>query len=219
MVRNNFHGEKNWCTLTIPCPAEKFLAAPYYSSLTKIFIMKKIPLIVASGFLFLSSCNNETKTSAASESTSENSQAQKNLDAHHVVVKAFETGDVSGLDNVISADFVDHTDMGDKKGVDSLKSMVNFVHTNFKDMKVETVKELADDNYVMSWLKYTGTSDGKMMMPAGPYDLDAIETTKFQDGKAVEHWTFMEAQDNVKMNQQMQAMMTNMPKRDTTKKK
>lgn len=181
--------------------------------------MKKILFAASAGlFCLFTACNNETKTSAASESTSENSQAQKNLDAHHVVVKAFETGDVTGLDNVIAADFVDHSDMGDKKGVDSLKAMINWVHTNFKDMKTETVKELADDNYVMSWLRFTGTGDGKMM-PAGPYDMDAIETTKFENGKAVEHWTFMEAQDNAKMNQQMQAMMSNMPKKDTTKKK
>lgn len=180
--------------------------------------MKKILFAVSAGALcFLTACNNESKTSAASESTAENSQAQKNIEAQHTVIKAFQTGDVSGIDSVVTADFVDHTDMGDKKGVDSLKAMVNFVRSNFKDMKTETVKELADDNYVMSWIHYTGTSDGKMM-PAGPFDMDAIETTRFENGKGVEHWSFSEAQDMAKFMQRMQ-QMNNMPKKDTARKK
>jgi hypothetical protein len=171
--------------------------------------MKKILFAASAGLLCLfTACNNETKTSTASEGGAESTQPQKNLEANHVVMKAFETGDVSGLDSVISADFVDHTDQGDKKGVDSLKSMVNMIRSTFKDMKIETVKELADDNYVMSWIHYTGTGDGKMM-PPGPFDMDAIETTKFQNGKAVEHWSFGETQDMTKM---MQAQMQNMGK-------
>jgi Predicted ester cyclase len=133
-------------------------------------------------------------------------------------MKAFETGDVSGLDSVISADFVDHTDQGDKKGVDSLKSMVNMIRSTFKDMKIETVKELADDNYVMSWIHYTGTGDGKMM-PPGPFDMDVIETTKLQNGKAVEHWSFGETQDVTKMMQAQMQNMGKMNKKDAATKK
>jgi predicted SnoaL-like aldol condensation-catalyzing enzyme len=177
--------------------------------------MKKILFAVWAGLFFLfTSCNNSTPVSSEA---SDNSQAQKNMEANHTVTKAFETGDVSGLDSVISADFVDHTDQGDKKGVDSLKAMVNWVHNNMKDMKMETVKELADDNYVMSWMHYTGTGDGAMM-PAGPYDMDIIETTKFRDGKAVEHWAFGEMQDMGKMMKE-QMQMGKMNKPDTSKMK
>ena len=181
--------------------------------------MKKIFVAASAGLCcVLAACNNESKTSTASETTAESSQAQKNLDAQHVVIKAFQTGDVSGLDSIVSADFVDHTDMGDKKGVDSLKAMVNWVRTTFKDMKTETVKELADDNYVMSWIHYTGTSDGTMM-PPGPFDMDAIETTRFENGKGVEHWSFSEAQDMAKFMQQQMQHMGKMPKKDTAAKK
>jgi predicted SnoaL-like aldol condensation-catalyzing enzyme len=177
--------------------------------------MKKIPFIFCAGLVcFCYSCNN----SPMAGSGAANSQAQKNLEANHTVVKAFETGDVSGLDSVISADFVDHTDQGDKKGVDSLKAMVNMMHNNFKDMKMETVKELTDSNYVMAWMHYTGTGDG-VMMPAGPFDMDIIETTRFQDGKAVEHWAFGEMQDMSKMMRQQMQSMGNMNKPDTSKMK
>src|SRR5687767_5196009 len=88
---------------------------------------------------------------------------------------------------------------GDKKGRESLKAMVNMIHSNFKDMKMEKVREVADDEYVFTWMRYSGTSDGAMGMPKGPYDMSAIEVAKFKDGKAVEHWSFMDMQDMMEM--------------------
>ena len=73
-------------------------------------------------------------------------------------MNAFQTGDASGLDSVIADDFIDHTDRGDKKGKDSLKAMVKFVHDNFKDMKTEKVRDVADGDYVYSWVNYSGTT-------------------------------------------------------------
>ncbi len=122
-----------------------------------------------------------------------------NIASSDVIMKAFQTGDVSGIDSVVSDDFLDHTDRGDMKGRDSLKAMVNWVHANMKDMKTEKVREVADGDFVYSWMRYTGTSDGSMGMPNGPYDMKAIEVAKYNDGKAVEHWSFMDAQDMMKM--------------------
>ena len=99
---------------------------------------------------------------------------KKNLAASDVVMKAFQTGDASGLDSVIADDFIDHTDRGDKKGRDSLKAMVNFVHANFKDMKMEKIRDAADGDYVYSWMTYSGTSDGNMGMPKGPYKMSVL---------------------------------------------
>jgi len=93
--------------------------------------MKKNLLMICS-FLLLSliSCNNdkggEGKLSA---------QAQKNLDAVHLINKAVETGDVSTLDKAIAADAVDHTSMGECKGIDSIKSELSKIHTMATDMK------------------------------------------------------------------------------------
>jgi predicted SnoaL-like aldol condensation-catalyzing enzyme len=132
------------------------------------------------------------------------------------VAKAFETGDVSAIDSVVADDFVDHTDRGDKVGRDSLKAMVNMVRTNFKDMKMETIRELADDEYTFQWMHYTGTSDG-LMMPAGPFDMHGMEITKFRDGKAVEHWAYMDVAEMMKMMGQQGAPPP--PPMDTTKAK
>ncbi|HEV8282789.1 MAG TPA: ester cyclase [Chitinophagaceae bacterium] len=178
--------------------------------------MKKILFAISAVLLwFCFSCNSGTTASSSEKET--NSQVQKNLDASHVVSKAFETGDASGVDSVIADDFVDHTDHGDVKGKDSLKAMINMVHTSFTDMKQETIKEIADNDYVFTWMRFTGTSNGAMGMPPGPYDMQAIEAVKCRDGKITEHWEFMDMRDFGKMMQQMQSMGKN--KMDTTKMK
>jgi hypothetical protein len=78
------------------------------------------------------------------------------------------------------------------------------VHQIAKDMKMETVHELGDDQYVFSWMHFTGTSTGGMM-PPGPYDMHAIEVSKFRDGKVVEHWEFDDPAEMMKMMSQMPA--------------
>jgi predicted ester cyclase len=158
--------------------------------------MKKLFVAIAA-FCICISCN-DNSTSGGSDA------AKKNIAASDAISNAFSTGDVSKVDSFVSDDFLDHTDQGDKKGKDSLKAMINMVHTNMKDMKVEKIKELADDEFVMTWQRYTGTSNGAMGMPAGPYDMSAIEVAKFKDGKAIEHWSFMDMATMMKMMGSMQ---------------
>lgn len=170
--------------------------------------MKKI-FIAVFGLFFIASCNDD----AGAPHSHDSEKKEKNIAASNAISKAFETGDVSAIDSFVSEDFIDHTDRGDFKGKDSLKAAVKFVHANFKDMKTEKVHELADDDYVFSWMRYTGTSDGSMGMPKGPYDMSSIEVAKFKDGKAIEHWNFMEIRDVMKM------MPPPPPPKDTTKGK
>src|SRR5678810_995599 len=103
--------------------------------------MKKIfSAAFAALVFFFSSCTDTSSTSATMDKK-ENTSVQKNLASNDAITKAFETGDVKGLDSAVSDDFLDHTDHGDVKGRDSLKAMVNMVHTMMKDMKMEKVHE------------------------------------------------------------------------------
>jgi predicted SnoaL-like aldol condensation-catalyzing enzyme len=176
--------------------------------------MKQILSLFAISLVFCClSCNNDkTAGDSTSADKKDNSMAEKNLAASHIVDKAFETGDPSNIDSAIASDFVDHTDMGDKNR-DSLKTMIVSMHKNFPDMKMEMVKEVADNDYVFSLMRYSGTSNGQMGMPAGPYDMKAIEVVRFKDGKGVEHWSFMQMADMMKM------MAPPMGKDDKMKKK
>ncbi len=172
--------------------------------------MKKlISTVTLASICFLISCNSK-------ESGGMSDKAKKNLDASHIVSDAFMSGDASKIDDAVASDFVDHTDRGDM-GRDSLKAMINMMKKEFPDMKMTMGKEVADDDYVMSAMEFTGTSNGQMGMPAGPYDIHAIQMVKFKDGKAVEHWEYMRNDDAMKMVQGMaQAMRA---QADTTKMK
>src|SRR3954447_11415552 len=122
--------------------------------------------IVAGAFCFFISCNTATNTPSESKA---NDAAQKNLAAANGVNKAIETGDVSNLGDYIATDAVDHAGMqGDVKGLDSIKAELAKIHTMVSDMKVETIKELVDSEYVFQWLRFTGTSTtSDMGMPSG----------------------------------------------------
>ena len=179
--------------------------------------MKKIFFASFAGLIcFCSSCT-DTGTTSTTSDKKDNTAMQKNMAANDVISKAFETGDVKGMDSVIADDFVDHTDHGDVKGRDSLKAMVSMIHTMMKGMKMETIHNMGDDEYVSSWMRYSGTSDGSMGMAKGPFDMHAIELTKFKDGKAVEHWSFMDMRDMMKM--MPPPAMGNMNTVDTVKMK
>jgi len=147
--------------------------------------------------------------------------AQKNLDAMHGVTKCFETGDFSKLGDYIATDAVDHGgDNGDIKGLDTLKTEFAKWVATMSDQKTDIIKELADDEYVMSWEHNTGTykTDGMGHKAGDKMDMKALEVARFKDGKAVEHWTFMEPADMMKMMSNMQKPSMAMPADSTMKK-
>ena len=154
--------------------------------------MKKFLFIASAGCIFLLTSCSDKKEGGISD------KAKKNLEASHIVSDAFMSGDVSKIDDAVAADFIDHTDHGDK-GRDSLKAMITTMKKTMGDMKMTLMKELADDDYVFSEMEFTGTSNGEMGMPKGPYDWHVIEAVKFKDGKAVEHWEYMRNDDVMKM--------------------
>jgi predicted SnoaL-like aldol condensation-catalyzing enzyme len=158
--------------------------------------MKKVCLAAAGMLCLLAACNNPQETTTTG---GDQSMAQKNLDAVHTVNKAFETGDVSHISEVVTPDFIDHTDMGDKIGPDSLKAAITMMHKGSSDMKMETIKEVADNDYVFEMMRYHGTSDGSMGMPKGPFDMHAVEVIRFKDGKGAEHWSFVNGVEMMKM--------------------
>lgn len=153
--------------------------------------MKKFLFSISTGFLcFLISCNN-------------NAAGDKNLSAAREVNKAIESGDLSKLGDYIAADAVDHAgEHGDVKGLDSIKANLAKMHSMMTDMKSETLKEFADGEHVIQWMRFTGTCAVPMgpSMPAGTkMDMVAVEVSKFKDGKAVEHWEYMDMKDMMKM--------------------
>jgi predicted ester cyclase len=144
--------------------------------------------------IFCISCNNDPGGLSAT--------AKKNLDANHAIQKAFDTKDFSKIGDHIAEDGIDHAgQQGDVKGVANIKAEFEKMAAMSENDKTEIIKELADDEYVMSWSHYTGTAKvaGMGLKPGDKIDMNGIELTKFKDGKAVEHWSFVQPNDMMKM--------------------
>ena len=169
--------------------------------------MKKYLFILSAGFIFLlSSCGD--KKEAGMSAT-----AKKNMEANEAIVKMFETGDLSKIGDYIAKDAVDHAGpKGDIIGLDSIKASFDHMGQVMSNMKNEIVKTVADDEYVMCWLKGSATAKKDLPewnMKAGQtHTGNSIEVAKFKDGKVVEHWSFVDAAE-------MMAMMTPPPPQPT----
>jgi predicted SnoaL-like aldol condensation-catalyzing enzyme len=168
--------------------------------------MKKLLFLLLMGVLIFNvSCNDDNGDDGKMSDA-----AQKNLEACRQINKAIESGDVSKLDQYIAADGIDHSGMmGEVKGLDSIKAHLARLKTMSSDMKMDIIKELADDEYVFQWMRITGTAANSAMgMPAGTkFDMNAIQVSKFKDGKATDHWEFTLASEMMAMMGQGQMPM------------
>jgi hypothetical protein len=89
------------------------------------------------------------------------------------------------------------------------------------DMKMEKIKELADDEYVMSWTYYSGTykTIGMGHNAGDKFDMKVLEISKFKDGKSVEHWGLMNPADITKINASMAMSTDSLKGIDSLKRK
>ena len=150
-------------------------------------------------------------------------KAKKNLENSRAVTKMFEAGDWSKVGDYIAADAIDHGGMkGDVKGVDNIKKSFDEMGQMMGNMKNETIKEWADDDYVVMWMKETATSkvdDPMTRMKAGTTTtLNSVHVSKFNaDSKISEHWYFMDWADVMKMMPNSLMEMPAAPKDSTGK--
>jgi predicted SnoaL-like aldol condensation-catalyzing enzyme len=155
--------------------------------------MKKLVFLLGLFCFILAGCDFKSSGPSAA--------ALRNLDATKNIRNAIANKDMAKLGEYIAADCIDHSgDHGDIKGLDSIKAQIQ-VWRAMADEKTETVKELADDDYVMSWGHHTGKylTTGYGHKPGDVFDLQEIEVIRYKDGKAVEHWSMMPPADVMKM--------------------
>lgn len=158
--------------------------------------MKKSFFTATIGLLcFFISCKDTSTTS-----TSSNTESEKNKANSKIIYNALETGDVSKLDSVIDKDIVDHQ-LNDVKGLDSVKKFFVQFHSSVKDLKIESIANATDGDYNFDLNRTTGTVTATIMgIPAGTkLDMTTVDVAKIKDGKAVEHWGFMDPKDMMKM--------------------
>jgi hypothetical protein len=164
-------------------------------------------------------------TSCSNQQAGMSDKAKKNLESFNAVTKMFESGDFSKSGDYIATDAVDHSGpTGEVKGLDSMKAMFTRYASMVSDVKNEDVKQLADDDYVIGWIKQSWTAkvdDPMMHLKAGDKGhMESIEVTKHNaDGKITDHWSFMSMNDMMQMMPNMgnMGMDTSKMKMDTMK--
>jgi predicted SnoaL-like aldol condensation-catalyzing enzyme len=161
--------------------------------------MKKFSLVLSvAAFCFLISCSSKKTEGGMSEA------AKKNVEANDAIMKMFETGDYSKAGDYLAADAVDHAGpKGDIVGLDSIKAHFAHMGEVMTNMKNDVIKTLADDEYVMCWVKGSATARVDLpewgMKAGDSHTGESVEVSKYKDGKCVEHWTFMNTAEMMKM--------------------
>ena len=137
-------------------------------------------------------------------SSAQSDNAQQNKANTLKVYKAIETGDVSGLDEIIDKDIVDHGGgEGDIIGIDSVKKMFIDMHDHIDDLHIESLADATGGDYHFNLNRMTGTTNSDYMgMPANTkFDVTTVEVVKVKNGKSVEHWSYNQPKDIMKMMQ------------------
>jgi len=102
-------------------------------------------------------------------------------------------GKLAAIDEIVAEDFVEHQELppGIPPGREGLKASVQMFRDAFPDMKVETVKIVADGDEVWMQSVLHGTHKGELagIPPTGKkVSVTMFDRVVVRDGKAVEHW-------------------------------
>lgn len=174
--------------------------------------MKTISTLFAGALLLIFSSCSQTKHD---EAAGNNSNTEHNKMAMQKVYDAFASGNTDSLGNYVAENCVEHTPMEgtNPQGLQGLKDMIAMQRSAFPDMKCTVISMVAEGDMVATHFNMKGTNTGAMgKMPASgkAIDINGVDLVKFENGKAVEHWGYME---EGKMMKQMGMIpeMNNMP--------
>ena len=102
------------------------------------------------------------------------------------IVKAFSTGDLSGVRELVASDYLDHQGLRSEaiRGQEGFTEVVNYARRGFgPDLEVEVADLIASDDRVAVRLLWHIRREG-----ADNVARETIDIIRFRDGRAVEHW-------------------------------
>ncbi|MBL7951241.1 MAG: ester cyclase [Flavobacteriales bacterium] len=119
------------------------------------------------------------------------------------------SGKTDGVEGIVAENFVTHMEMPGvtSTGIQGLKDMIAMSSAVFTGNKTEDLQLIADGDRVVAHYTWKGVNSGGMGegMPATnkPVEVKAVDVLRFENGKVVEHWGYME---EMKMMQQLGLM-------------
>ncbi len=113
------------------------------------------------------------------------------------IIELFNTASTEGVENMLTDNFLDHQQDPSVKatGLQGVKEMMAMYHTAFPDFKQEILGMSTTGDRTYVHLRLTGTNSGPWgAMPATGKTMDVMgaDVIRFENGKAAEHWGYME---------------------------
>lgn len=122
---------------------------------------------------------------------------------------AWWTGKTDDLEEIVAENFTTHMSMPgvSSTGIQQLKDMIARSTSAFTESKAEDQHLTAEGDRVIAHYRWKGKNTGAMMegMPATnlPVDVSCVDILRFENGKIVEHWGYIE---EMKMMEQLGMM-------------
>ncbi len=119
------------------------------------------------------------------------------------------TGKTDAIEEIVAESFVSHMSMPgvSSTGIQQLKDMVAISSVAFTENKTEDMHMIAEGDRVVVHYRWRGVNSGSMGegMPATnkAIDVHTVDVLRFENGKVVEHWGYME---EMKMMEQLGMM-------------
>ncbi len=119
------------------------------------------------------------------------------------------TGKTDGIEEIVAENFKSNIPMPGvtSTGIQQLKDMIALSSSAFTDNKTEDLHLIAEGDRVVAHYRWKGVNTGSMGegMPATnkPIDVHTVDVLRFENGKVVEHWGYME---EMKMMEQLGMM-------------
>ena len=108
------------------------------------------------------------------------------------------TGKADGIEEFVGENFTSHNPIPGvtSTGIQQMKDMLAMSNATFTNNKVEDMRMMADGDRVIAHYRWKGVNTGPMGegMPATnkPIDVYGVDVMRFENGKVVEHWGYME---------------------------
>lgn len=110
----------------------------------------------------------------------------------HFYEQVVNQGKVEEIDEVFSADFVEHEPFpGLEANREGAKQFFAMMHTAFPDLEFDVDFYMSDGSKVAAYVTIRGTHQGEFMgiEPTGrKINVRVIDIMRIEDGKFVEHW-------------------------------
>lgn len=110
---------------------------------------------------------------------------------HRLLEEGFGGGDLSVVDELVSADFIEHQNGAQGVGPDAVKRIIRGLHESFTELRltVEALSASEDTVWVRSRATATNTKPFMGRPPSGkPIAIDVIDVIRFRGATMVEHW-------------------------------